>query len=45
MPTKRLLVSWIGHADLAGMANERPEPDRQRIMTALKSRPNPDLRN
>ena len=44
MPTKRLLVSWIGHADLTAMANERPETDRQRILTALKSRPNPDLR-
>ena len=44
MPTKRLLVSWIGHADLTAMANDRPEADRQRVLTALHSRLNLDLR-
>ncbi len=45
MPRKRLLVSWIGHADLTAMANERPEAERQSILSALGVRPNPSLRN
>jgi len=44
MPSRRLLVSWIGHADLTAMANERPEPERQAILSALGPRPNPSLR-
>jgi DNA-binding NtrC family response regulator len=43
VPTKRLVVSWIGHADLIAMANERSEVDRRRILTALGTRPNPGL--
>lgn len=43
MPAHRLLVCWIGHADLTAMANELPETERQAVLTALGARPNPAL--
>ena len=43
MPARRLLVCWIGHADLTAMANELSEEERSRVLTTLNARPNPGL--
>jgi len=43
MPANRLLICWIGHADLTAMANDLPEAERQRVLTALGARPNPAI--
>jgi DNA-binding NtrC family response regulator len=40
MPSFRVLVSWIGHADLTAMANELSETERHKVLTALTARPN-----
>jgi hypothetical protein len=42
MRAKRILACWIGHADLTAMANDLSEADRQRVLTALGARPNPN---
>ena len=37
MPTKRILVSWIGNADsLSAMIDDQEEPDRTRLMGLAK---------
>ena len=39
MPAKRILVSWIGHADLSAMVDDRrcmKEPERARLMALAK---------
>src|SRR4051794_29304545 len=36
MPAKRILVSWIGHADLSAMAEDQKEPERSRLMGLAK---------
>lgn len=36
MPKERLLVSWIGHADLWGMAETLAEPDKSDLLAAVK---------
>jgi hypothetical protein len=38
MALRRLLVTWIGHADLTAMAGELPEKERSRVLDALKSK-------
>jgi len=32
MPKNRVLVAWIGHTDLAAMADDLPEPERVRML-------------
>lgn len=32
MPKNRVLVAWIGHTDLAAMADDLPEPERARML-------------
>ncbi len=41
MPTKRLLLQWIGHSDLRAMAASLPEPHRDAILAEIKG-PVPD---
>lgn len=36
MPTRRVLVSWIGTTDLVSMACDLDEPERKRVCEALK---------
>jgi len=36
MPAKRILVSWIGHADLSAMAEDQKEPERNRLIGLAK---------
>src|SRR5208283_611860 len=36
MPAKRILVSWIGHADLSAMVDDQSEPERARLMALAK---------
>ena len=36
MLDRRVLVSWIGHADLSAMADDLPEPERSRLIGLAK---------
>jgi DNA-binding NtrC family response regulator len=36
MPNQKILVSWIGHADLWAMAEDRSEPERSRLLGLAK---------
>ncbi len=36
MPKERVLVSWIGHADLCGMAETMAEPRKAELLAAVK---------
>jgi hypothetical protein len=37
MPTRRILFSWIGHADLRAMAAALPEDEQKEVLKGLKS--------
>ncbi len=42
MPTRRILFSWIGHADLRAMSASLPETERKEALKGLKPTPQHD---
>jgi len=43
MPTRRILFSWIGHADLRAMAASLPENEQKEVLKGLNPpKPMPD---
>ena len=39
MPTRCILISWIGHTDLRAMAASLPKPEQDKLVQSLRGNP------